>query len=54
MYLKRYHDVIISKSGVWHVLNRLDVDRLPASQRYKRHDRRWKLREAAAWPPRAD
>ncbi|TVZ92439.1 hypothetical protein FB157_108164 [Streptomyces sp. BK340] len=42
MYLKRYHDVTISKSGVWRILNRLDMGRLPASQRYKRHDRRWK------------
>ncbi|GGQ11845.1 IS481 family transposase [Streptomyces griseomycini] len=42
MYLKRYHDVTISKSGVWRILHRLDMGRLPASQRYKRHDRRWK------------
>ncbi|MFI0812002.1 helix-turn-helix domain-containing protein [Streptomyces echinatus] len=45
MYLKRYHDVTISKSGVWRILNRLDMGRLPASQRYKRHDRRWKRYE---------
>ncbi|MFJ9867776.1 helix-turn-helix domain-containing protein [Streptomyces sp. NPDC101165] len=25
MYLKRYHDVTISKSGVWRILNRLDM-----------------------------
>lgn len=42
MHLKRYHDVTISKSGVGRILNRLDMGRLPASQRYKRHDRRWK------------
>ncbi|MFI6505925.1 helix-turn-helix domain-containing protein [Nonomuraea typhae] len=42
MSLKRYHDVTISKSGVWRILKRLDMGRLPASQRYKRHDRRWK------------
>ena len=45
MYLKRYHDVEISKSGVWRILKRLDLNRLPASQRYKRHDRRWKRYE---------
>ena len=45
MYLKRYHDVTISKSGVWRILHRLDLGRLPASQRYKRHDRRWKRYE---------
>ncbi|MFF4397042.1 DDE-type integrase/transposase/recombinase [Streptomyces sp. NPDC001480] len=45
MYLKRYHDVTISNSGVWRILNRLDMGRLPASQRHKRHDRRWKRYE---------
>ncbi|MFD2414843.1 IS481 family transposase [Amycolatopsis pigmentata] len=45
MYLKRYHDITISKSGVWRILHRLDMGRLPASQRYKRHDRRWKRYE---------
>ncbi len=45
MYLKRYHDVTISRSGVWRILKRLDMGRLPASQRYKRHDRRWKRYE---------
>jgi hypothetical protein len=41
MYLKRYHDVTVSQSGVWRILKRLDLNRLPASQRYKRHDERW-------------
>ena len=45
MYLKRYHDVEISHSGVWRILKRLDLNRLPSSQRYKRHDRRWKRYE---------
>lgn len=45
MYLKRYHDVEISSSGVWRILKRLEMNRLPASQRYKRHDRRWKRYE---------
>ena len=45
MYLRRYHDVQISHSGVWRALNPLDLNRLPASQRYQRHDRRWKRYE---------
>jgi transposase InsO family protein len=45
MYLKRYHDITISNSGVWRILKRLDLNRLPASQRYKRHDRRWRRYE---------
>ncbi|MFG3604732.1 helix-turn-helix domain-containing protein [Micromonospora chersina] len=45
MYLKRYHDVDISHSGVWRILKRLDMNRLPTSQRYKRHDKRWKRYE---------
>ena len=45
MYLKRYHDVSISNSGVWRILRRLDLNRLPASQRYKRTDRKRKRHE---------
>ena len=45
MYLKRYHDVQISPSGVWRILKRLDMSRLPSSQRYKRHLDRWKRYE---------
>lgn len=45
MYLKRYHDITVSNSGVWRVLKRLDMSRLPASQRYKRHSQRWKRYE---------
>jgi transposase len=45
MYLRRYHDIEISPSGVWRVLNRLGMSRLPASQRYKRHKDRWKRYE---------
>jgi transposase InsO family protein len=45
MYLKRYHQVQISNSGVWRILKRLELNRLPASQRHKRHDRRWKRYE---------
>ncbi len=45
MYLKRYHDIDVSRSGVWRILKRLGLNRLPASQRHKRHDRRWKRYE---------
>ncbi|SDH65400.1 DDE-type integrase/transposase/recombinase [Pseudonocardia oroxyli] len=34
-------------SGVWRILKRLGLYRLPASQRYQRHDRRWKRYEKA-------
>ena len=29
MYLLRYHEVTISPSGVWRILKRLDLNRLP-------------------------
>ena len=45
MYLKRYHEIEISRSGVWRILKRLDLNRLPSSQRNKRHERRWKRYE---------
>ena len=45
MYLKRYHDIAISPSGVWRILKRLDMSRLPSSQRYRRHVDRWKRYE---------
>jgi hypothetical protein len=45
MYLVRYHDVTISTSGVWRILKRLRLNRLPASQRYQRHSIRWKRYE---------
>lgn len=45
MYLQRYHDVQISQSGVWRILVRLDMNRLPASQSHKRHQTRWKRYE---------
>jgi transposase InsO family protein len=45
MYLARYHDVAISQSGVWRILKRLDLNRLPSSQRYKRLDKRWQRYE---------
>jgi transposase InsO family protein len=45
MYLKRYHEIEVSTSGVWRILNRLGMSRLPSSQRYKRHKERWKRYE---------
>src|ERR1700722_17117638 len=45
MYLQRYHDITISPSGVWNILKRLGISRLPSSQRYKRHKDRWKRYE---------
>ena len=45
MYLARYHDVTISTSGVWRILKRLQMNRLPASQRYQRHRIHWKRYE---------
>ena len=45
MYLARYHDVAISPSGVWNILRRLGISRLPTSQRHKRHKDRWKRYE---------
>lgn len=45
MYLKRYHDVAVSPSGVWRILRRANLSRLPTSQRYKRHVERWKRYE---------
>ena len=45
MYLKRSHDIQISPSGIWRILRRLDMSRLPASQRYRRHVDRWKRYE---------
>ena len=45
MYLKRYHDLTISPSGVWRILHKVGMGRLPASQRYKRKDTKWKRYE---------
>ncbi|HEY6203428.1 MAG TPA: IS481 family transposase [Candidatus Limnocylindria bacterium] len=45
MYLKRYHDLQLSQSGIWRILRRLGLSRLPASQRYRRYRERWKRYE---------
>ena len=44
IYLARYHD-IRSTVGVWRILRRLGMNRLAASQRYRRHLARWKRYE---------
>jgi hypothetical protein len=43
--LKCYHDITISPSGVRRILNEFGLSRLPASQRYKRKETRWKRYE---------
>ena len=45
MYLARYHDIEISTSGVWRILKRVGMNRLPASQRHKRYEKRWQRYE---------
>jgi transposase InsO family protein len=45
MYLARYHDLTISDLGVGRILKKFELNRLPSSQRYKRHDRKWKRYE---------
>ena len=45
MYLRRYHDQEISHSTIYRILKRMGMSRLPASQRYKRHQQRWKRYE---------
>ncbi|MFE9031403.1 hypothetical protein ACFYOA_34960 [Streptomyces iakyrus] len=45
MYLQRHHDVAISTSGVWRILKKVGLNRLPASQRYKRRSICWKRYE---------
>lgn len=45
MYLAPYHDVTISPSGVWRIQHNLGLNWLPASQRYKRTETRWKRYE---------
>ncbi|SED91857.1 Transposase [Streptomyces sp. 2224.1] len=45
MYLERYHDVKVSSSGVWRILKKVGLNRLPASQRYKRRSTPWKRYE---------
>ena len=45
MYLERYHGITMSTSGIWRILKRLEMNRLPVSQRHKRAATRWKRYE---------
>ena len=45
MYLMRYHDIDIACSAVYRILKNLGMNRLPASQRYKPREKRWKRYE---------
>ena len=45
MYLKRYHDISISRTGVWRILKRLNMNLLPQSRRYRSHQPRWRRYE---------
>jgi transposase InsO family protein len=45
MYLERYHDVVVSQSGVWRILKKAGLNRLPSSQRHKPHAKRWQRYE---------
>ena len=55
MYLSATTTWRSRQSGVWRILKRLDLNRLPASQRYKRLRQALEaLREAAARPPGPD
>ena len=42
MYLERYHDILITTNGVWRILKRLGLNRLPSSQRCQKHYLWWK------------
>ncbi|MCX5014915.1 helix-turn-helix domain-containing protein [Streptomyces sp. NBC_00555] len=45
MYVERYHDVKVSSSGIWRILKKVGLNRLPASQHYKRCSTRLKRYE---------
>ncbi|MEV3927309.1 hypothetical protein AB0K41_40920, partial [Actinomadura coerulea] len=45
MYLMRYHDIDIAASTIYRILRRLGLNRLPASQRYKSREKRYKRYE---------
>jgi transposase len=55
MYLERYHDVEISKSGIWRILKRLDISRLPTSAALQATRQALAaLRETTPWSPGPD
>ncbi|MCX8083101.1 MAG: hypothetical protein N3D17_06915 [bacterium] len=39
MYLERYHGIEINCCGVWRILKRLKMNRLPYNQRFKRYEK---------------
>jgi hypothetical protein len=45
MYLKRYHDIRISGPGVYRILKRLNMNRLPHNRGYKRDKQQYKRYE---------
>jgi transposase InsO family protein len=45
MYLHRYHGITISKTGIWRLLKRAGVNRLPTSMRYRRREDRFRRYE---------
>lgn len=45
VYLERYHNIKVSKSGIWRILKRLNMNLLPVSKRYRKHVERWKRYE---------
>jgi oligoribonuclease (3'-5' exoribonuclease) len=45
VYLERYPDIHVSKSGIWRILKKLQKNKLPVNHRYKRYQERWKRYE---------
>jgi len=44
-YLRRHHQVAVSGSTVHRILQRRGLERLPANQKHRRHEKRWKRYE---------
>ena len=44
-YLRRYHALTISQSGIWRLLKRAGVSRLPSNMRYQSREQRFKRYE---------
>lgn len=45
MYLHRYHAIALSQAGIWRVLKRAGVSRLPSNMRYRRREERFQRYE---------
>lgn len=45
MYLQRYHGITVSKTGIWRLLKRTGVNRLPSNMRYHRREDRFRRYE---------